>query len=189
MRKFVQKFWTTFLKWIKNVKIAKQVKHHHLIVFIKLNKIISIFVHIADIFGFSFVFYIALGLVVVSGVLCKLSFFLLLFRNDSSWRSWFCYWRFKRRRGEERLLADGYSQHWPPPTREASLPHGRWVRLYVLTFITNVKLSSLWVFDVCVCCRYAVDLVVCVALGCDMFDCVFPTRTAVSVPPPVLKDK
>ncbi|XP_077413670.1 queuine tRNA-ribosyltransferase catalytic subunit 1 isoform X3 [Vanacampus margaritifer] len=26
--------------------------------------------------------------------------------------------------------------------------------------------------------RYAVDLVVCVALGCDMFDCVFPTRTA-----------
>ncbi len=37
--------------------------------------------------------------------------------------------------------------------------------------------------DVCMilmCCRYAVDLVVCVALGCDMFDCVFPTRTAVS---------
>lgn len=27
---------------------------------------------------------------------------------------------------------------------------------------------------------YATDLVVCVALGCDMFDCVFPTRTAVS---------
>jgi len=25
---------------------------------------------------------------------------------------------------------------------------------------------------------YAVDLVVCVALGCDMFDCVFPTRVA-----------
>ena len=25
---------------------------------------------------------------------------------------------------------------------------------------------------------YAADLVVCVALGCDMFDCVFPTRTA-----------
>ncbi|XP_013880526.1 queuine tRNA-ribosyltransferase catalytic subunit 1 isoform X2 [Austrofundulus limnaeus] len=25
---------------------------------------------------------------------------------------------------------------------------------------------------------YSVDLVVCVALGCDMFDCVFPTRTA-----------
>ncbi|CAH1785518.1 unnamed protein product [Owenia fusiformis] len=25
---------------------------------------------------------------------------------------------------------------------------------------------------------YAVDLVVCSALGCDMFDCVFPTRTA-----------
>ena len=29
--------------------------------------------------------------------------------------------------------------------------------------------------------RFAVDLVVCVALGCDMFDCVFPTRTAVSL--------
>lgn len=28
--------------------------------------------------------------------------------------------------------------------------------------------------------RYAEDLVVCVALGVDMFDCVFPTRTAVS---------
>lgn len=27
---------------------------------------------------------------------------------------------------------------------------------------------------------YATDLVVCVALGCDMFDCVYPTRTAVS---------
>lgn len=27
----------------------------------------------------------------------------------------------------------------------------------------------------------AVDLLVCVALGVDMFDCVFPTRTAVSV--------
>lgn len=27
----------------------------------------------------------------------------------------------------------------------------------------------------------AVDLVVCVALGVDMFDCVFPTRTAVFV--------
>lgn len=25
---------------------------------------------------------------------------------------------------------------------------------------------------------YALDLMVCVALGCDMFDCVFPTRTA-----------
>lgn len=25
---------------------------------------------------------------------------------------------------------------------------------------------------------FAVDLVVCVALGCDMFDCVYPTRTA-----------
>ena len=27
---------------------------------------------------------------------------------------------------------------------------------------------------------YAVDLVVCCALGVDMFDCVYPTRTAVS---------
>ena len=29
-------------------------------------------------------------------------------------------------------------------------------------------------------CRYSVDLVVCSAFGCDMFDCVYPTRTAVS---------
>ena len=28
---------------------------------------------------------------------------------------------------------------------------------------------------------YAVDLVICAALGADMFDCVYPTRTAVSV--------
>lgn len=28
---------------------------------------------------------------------------------------------------------------------------------------------------------FAVDLVVCCALGVDMFDCVFPTRTAVRV--------
>lgn len=28
---------------------------------------------------------------------------------------------------------------------------------------------------------FAVDLVVCCALGIDMFDCVFPTRTAVSI--------
>ena len=28
---------------------------------------------------------------------------------------------------------------------------------------------------------FAVDLVVCVALGIDMFDCVFPTRTAVTI--------
>ena len=28
--------------------------------------------------------------------------------------------------------------------------------------------------------RFAVDLVVCSALGVDMYDCVFPTRTAVS---------
>lgn len=28
---------------------------------------------------------------------------------------------------------------------------------------------------------FAVDLVVCSALGVDMFDCVFPTRTAVSL--------
>ena len=27
---------------------------------------------------------------------------------------------------------------------------------------------------------YSEDLVVCVALGVDMYDCVFPTRTAVS---------
>lgn len=27
---------------------------------------------------------------------------------------------------------------------------------------------------------FAVDIIVCCALGADMFDCVFPTRTAVS---------
>ena len=30
----------------------------------------------------------------------------------------------------------------------------------------------------CMGVGYALDLVVCVALGVDMFDCVFPTRTA-----------
>jgi len=28
---------------------------------------------------------------------------------------------------------------------------------------------------------FAVDLIVCSALGIDMYDCVFPTRTAVSI--------
>ena len=28
--------------------------------------------------------------------------------------------------------------------------------------------------------RYTIDLIVCVALGADIFDCVYPTRTAVS---------
>lgn len=31
----------------------------------------------------------------------------------------------------------------------------------------------------CMGVGYAEDLVVCVALGVDMFDCVYPTRTAV----------
>ena len=31
------------------------------------------------------------------------------------------------------------------------------------------------------CFRFAEDLVVCSALGCDMYDCVFPTRTAVGL--------
>ncbi|XP_032297614.1 queuine tRNA-ribosyltransferase catalytic subunit 1 [Coturnix japonica] len=35
-------------------------------------------------------------------------------------------------------------------------------------------LQGLWVLPH----SYDTDLVVCVALGCDMFDCVFPTRTA-----------
>lgn len=29
---------------------------------------------------------------------------------------------------------------------------------------------------------YAEDMLVCIALGIDMFDCVYPTRTAVSKP-------
>jgi len=28
---------------------------------------------------------------------------------------------------------------------------------------------------------FAIDLIVCSALGIDMYDCVFPTRTAVSI--------
>jgi tRNA-guanine family transglycosylase len=32
---------------------------------------------------------------------------------------------------------------------------------------------------------FAEDLVVCSALGCDMYDCVFPTRTAVRSSPNV----
>ena len=40
--------------------------------------------------------------------------------------------------------------------------------------------SDLWGPDLWVLPHsYDTDLVVCVALGCDMFDCVFPTRTAV----------
>lgn len=35
---------------------------------------------------------------------------------------------------------------------------------------------------------FAEDLVVCVALGIDMFDCVFPTRTAVSHSFPMIEE-
>lgn len=28
---------------------------------------------------------------------------------------------------------------------------------------------------------FAIDLIICSSLGIDMFDCVFPTRTAVSI--------
>lgn len=52
------------------------------------------------------------------------------------------------------------------------LPHA-FIRFSVL--YSNIRTYMILMF-----CRYAVDLVVCVALGCDMFDCVFPTRTAVS---------
>lgn len=34
---------------------------------------------------------------------------------------------------------------------------------------------------------FAVDLIICSALGIDMYDCVFPTRTAVSNLHKVLK--
>ena len=33
----------------------------------------------------------------------------------------------------------------------------------------------------CMGVGYAEDLVVCCALGVDMYDCVYPTRTAVSI--------
>lgn len=39
----------------------------------------------------------------------------------------------------------------------------------------------------CMGVGFAVDLVVCCALGADMYDCVFPTRTAVSEPIPLLR--
>lgn len=63
--------------------------------------------------------------------------------------------------------------HGPPAGEEAEICHGR--GMYLSSFITlqdtnanNVK-------------GYPEDLVVAVALGADMFDCVWPTRTAVSV--------
>lgn len=43
--------------------------------------------------------------------------------------------------------------------------------------VLYVCLSPVWLDGT----RFAVDLVVCSALGVDMYDCVFPTRTAVSV--------
>lgn len=106
-------------------------------------------------------------------------------RNDKARRPWFRHRRPERRRGEGRLLEDGHAQHGPPTAREASLSHGRGVRpraccLNLPSFL--FQLSRLLLLLVLLLRRYAVDLVVCVALGCDMFDCVFPTRTAVSSP-------
>lgn len=53
--------------------------------------------------------------------------------------------------------------------------------LWWLIYLRNLYFTVFWLSVVFIGCRLAVDLVVCVALGCDMFDCVFPTRTAVSV--------
>lgn len=120
------------------------------------------------------------------------------YRNDKTGCSWLCYRWAERRWGEGWFLEDGDTQHRPPASGEATLPHGGWVWLpsslcYNSTFpcINDISCKCFVVpyryFYVCGSCviavghSYAVDLVVCVALGCDMFDCVFPTRTAVSI--------
>lgn len=47
-----------------------------------------------------------------------------------------------------------------------------------MTFSTDLLPKSKPIY--CMGVGYAEDLVVCSALGVDMYDCVFPTRTAVS---------
>lgn len=51
-----------------------------------------------------------------------------LFRNDKAWCPWFCHWRPEWRRGEGRLLADGYLEHWPLTARKTSISDGCRVR-------------------------------------------------------------
>ncbi len=79
------------------------------------------------------------------------------------------------------FLEDGDSEHRPPPQRKAPLPHGSRVSLTSSETVLFHYSQVVVVDCLFMCFSYALDLVVCVALGCDMFDCVFPTRTAVSV--------
>ena len=56
----------------------------------------------------------------------------------------------------------------------------------LITIITQCSdIGSIYIYIYVLCCylllcSYATDLVVCSALGVDMYDCVYPTRTAVS---------
>jgi tRNA-guanine family transglycosylase len=50
--------------------------------------------------------------------------------------------------------------------------------LYSVSLCTDLLPKNKPIY--CMGVGYAEDLVVCVALGVDMFDCVYPTRTAVS---------
>lgn len=56
---------------------------------------------------------------------------------------------------------------------------------YVMGVVSHCAMSSKGILTVIQ--GYQEDLIVGVALGADMFDCVWPTRTAVSILSPVLK--
>ncbi len=101
-------------------------------------------------------------------------------RNDKAWCAGLRHWRLEWGRRKGWLLEDGDSEHRPPPQRKAPLPHGSRVSLTSSETVLFHYSQVVVVNCLFMCFSYAVDLVVCVALGCDMFDCVFPTRTAVS---------
>lgn len=80
------------------------------------------------------------------------------------------------RGGKGHLLEDRFSLHRPPPPAQAQIPHGCGVR--DAPRVRGCAIARRC--DSVLPSRFPVDLVVCCALGVDMFDCVFPTRTAVS---------
>nr|XP_054509636.1 queuine tRNA-ribosyltransferase catalytic subunit 1 isoform X1 [Agelaius phoeniceus] len=84
----------------------------------------------------------------------------------------------ERGRGQGSVLAHGEAEHGAPAPGQAPLPDGRGVSPGVPSEPPQSWGRPPESPPLCPPPSYATDLVVCVALGCDMFDCVFPTRTA-----------
>ena len=93
-------------------------------------------------------------------------------RDDETWFAWLCYrwtvwWRIERS-----ILAHCAFERFSLASQQTTLFNGIILRennVYCVGLNNCLEQKGV---------GFAVDLVVCSALGVDMFDCVFPTRTA-----------